>query len=186
MGLFPNPAHRFVHGISPASLLSGNSDSLELAEAGGIQMATKSNAKQRNESEIKATNLTKEDRQFIDEHGDQLSRSTQNAKWIHSPEERGDRHGQTLATRSPEVIRAWAEERGGRPATVPDTDHDGHAGVLRITFAQEGNSRLEEIGWDEWFRAFEERQLVFIYQETTTDGNQSNFFRLDSPEREDG
>jgi hypothetical protein len=58
--------------------------------------------------------------------------------------------------------------------------------VLRITFAQEGNSRLEEIGWDEWFRPFEERQLVFIYQETTTDGNQSNFFRLDSPEREDG
>ena len=149
-------------------------------------MATKSQAKQGNGSEIKATNLTKEDRQFIEEHGDQLSRSTQNAKWIHSPEERGDRPGQTLATRSPEVIRAWAEERGGRPATVPETDHDGHAGVLRITFAQEGNSRLEEIGWDEWFRPFEERQLVFIYQETTTDGNQSNFFRLDNPEREDG
>src|SRR5829696_911928 len=110
-------------------------------------MATKSQAKQGNESEIKATNLTKEDRQFIEEHGDQLSRSTQNAKWIHSPEERGDRPGQTLATRSPEVIRAWAEERGGRPATVPDTNHDGHAGVLRITFAQEGNSRLEEIIW---------------------------------------
>src|SRR5215217_5840875 len=109
-------------------------------------MATKSQAKQGNESEIKATNLTKEDRQFIEEHGDQLSRSTQNAKWIHSPEERGD-----------------------RPGTVPDTDHDGHAGVLRITFAQEGNSRLEEISWDEWFRPFEERQLVFIYQETTTD-----------------
>ena len=149
-------------------------------------MATKSHVKQGNESEIKATNLTKEDRQFIEEHGDQLSRSTQNAKWIHSPEERGDRDGQTLATRRPEVIRAWAEERGGRPATVLDTEHDGHAGVLRITFAQEGNSRLEEIGWDDWFRAFEERQLVFIYQETTKDGNQSNFFRLDSPEREDG
>ena len=68
----------------------------------------------------------------------------------------------------------------------PHTEHDGHAGVLRITFAQEGNSRLEEIGWDDWFRAFEERQLVFIYQETMKDGNQSNFFRLDSPEREDG
>jgi len=110
----------------------------------------------------------------------------QNEKWIHSAHERGDRAGQTLATRSPEVIRAWADERGGRPATVPGTEHDGRPGVLRITFSEEGNSRLEEIGWDDWFRSFEERQLVFIYQETTTDGNQSNFFRLDSPEREDG
>ena len=149
-------------------------------------MASKSEAKKGGDSEIKATNLTREDRGFIEEHGDQLSRSTQNAKWIHSPEEHADRPGQTLATRSPEVIRAWAEERGGRPATAPGTEHDGRPGVLRITFAQEGNSRLEEISWDEWFRPFEERQLVFIYQETTSDGNQSNFFRLDSPEREDG
>jgi hypothetical protein len=73
----------------------------------------------------------------------------------------------------------------GRPATVPGTEHEGRPGVLRITLARQGNRELAEIDWDAWFAPFNQRQLVFIYQETTSDGDQSNFFRLDSPERED-
>ena len=102
-----------------------------------------------------------------------------------TPEERADRPGQTLATRSREVIEHWAGERGGRPATAEGSEHDGRPGVLRITFAEEGRSRLQEISWDDWFRSFDERQLVFIYQEAKRDGSPSNFFRLDNPERED-
>ncbi len=136
--------------------------------------------------EIKATNLTAEEREFLAEHADELSDSTLRAKWIHSPDEAADRPGQTLATQSREVIEAWAEERGGRPATVEGTERDGRLGVLRITFAEEGRSRLKEASWDDWFHTFEERQLVFLYQEQKKDGTQSNFFRLDSPEREDG
>ena len=136
--------------------------------------------------EIKATNLTDEERAFLAEHADELSDSTLRAKWIHSPDEEADRPGQTLATQSREVIEAWAEERGGRPATVEGTERDGRLGVLRITFAEEGRSRLQEASWDDWFRTFDERQLVFLYQEQRKDGTQSNFFRLDSPEREDG
>lgn len=135
--------------------------------------------------QIKATNLTREDQAFIAEHGDELSDSTKRAKWIHSPDEQADRPGQTLATRSHEVIQHWAEERGGRPATVPDTEHDGRPGVLRFTFTDEGNNRLQEISWDDWFRSFDERNLVFLYQDRKSDGSQSNFFRLDNPERED-
>ena len=41
------------------------------------------------------------------------------------------------------------------------------------------------MSWEEWFQAFDERQLAFVYQETTTDGTQSNFFRFDSPLREE-
>jgi len=136
-------------------------------------------------SSSKATNVTPEEAQFISEH-DQLSDSTKRARWIHSPDEHADRPGQTLATRSPEVIRHWAEKRGGRPATVPGTEHDGRPGVLRIIFSDEGNDRLQDISWDDWFRSFDERQLVFLFQETKSDGQQSNFFRLDNPEREDG
>ncbi len=139
----------------------------------------------RNRNGAKGSNLTAEDRKFIEEHGDELSDSVKRAKWIHSPDEKADRDGQTLATRSHEVILRWAEERGGRPATVPGTEHDGRPGVLRITFADEGNSRLEEISWDDWFRSFDERELVFLYQYRKSDGSQSNFFRLDNPERED-
>jgi hypothetical protein len=130
-------------------------------------------------------NANAEERRFLEEHGDRLSSSTRRAKWIHSPDERPDRKGQTLATRSPEVIRAWAEERGGRPAAATRGRDDGRPHVLRLRFT-DGGGNLEDIGWDEWLRTFEERDLVFIYQEQKRDGNQSTFFRLDNPRREDG
>ena len=133
----------------------------------------------------KATNATAEERTFLERHGERLSPSTHRAKWIHSPDERPDRKGQTLATRSGDVIRAWAEERGGRPAAATRGKDDGWPHVLRIRFG-EGSGNLEEIGWDEWLGTFEERELVFLYQQQRRDGSQSNFFRLDNPNREDG
>jgi hypothetical protein len=136
------------------------------------------------------TKANADDRRFLERFGDQLSPSTQRARWIHSPDERPDRKGQTLATRSPDVVRAWAEERDGKPATATRGD-DGRPRTLRITFTAADDSsgsrrRLEEISWDEWLGVFTERNLVFIYQQQRRDGRQSNFFRLDSPEREDG
>jgi hypothetical protein len=135
------------------------------------------------------TNANAEDRRFIDRHGDHLSDSTLRAKWIHDVNEQPDRPGQTLATRVPEVIRAWAEARGGRPATATRGD-DGRPRTLRIRFQAGGggsrSSRLEEIPWDEWLAVFTDRDLVFLYQEQRRDGRQSNFFRLDNPTREDG
>jgi len=44
----------------------------------------------------------------------------------------------------------------------------------------------KHVSWDEWFATFDDRRLNFIYQEETKDGDQSNFFRLESPDREDG
>jgi hypothetical protein len=59
--------------------------------------------------QIKATNLTREDAEFIAAHASELSDSTKRAKWIHSPDERADRPGQTLATRSLGDIEHWAD-----------------------------------------------------------------------------
>lgn len=136
------------------------------------------------QSKSSATGQQQEDEKFIEEHREGLSKSTQRAKWIHSADEHEDRPGQTLATRSHEVIRRWAEERKAKPATVEGTEREGRPGVLRMNFPGYGES-LREIKWEEWFRPFDERQLVFLYQEHTSNGEQSNFFRLDSPERED-
>ncbi|HET7136914.1 MAG TPA: hypothetical protein VFI04_01035 [Gaiellaceae bacterium] len=61
-------------------------------------------------------------------------------------------------------IRRWTESRGGHPAHVTETAADGDLGVLRIDFA-EPNDRLEEISWDDWFEAFEENKLAFLYQD---------------------
>jgi hypothetical protein len=131
------------------------------------------------------TNANADDRRFLEQHGEQLSPSTKRARWIHSSDERPARKGQTLATRSTDVIRAWAEARDGRPAATRSKD-GGDLRVLRMRFGDAEGGRLEEVSWEEWFRTFEDRNLVFIYQEERRDGRQSNFFRLDNPEREDG
>lgn len=113
-------------------------------------------------------------------------RAEKYAKRIDSLDQHEDYHGQTLVTQSHDVIRRWAEERGAEPATVPGSRHEDHVGVLRLDFPGYGGDKLEHISWDEWFRAFDERGLKFIYQEHLRDGRQSNFFRLENPDREDG
>jgi len=129
-----------------------------------------------------AKGATAEDRRYMDRAED-LSDSVRRAKWIHSPDEREDREGQTLATRERAVIEAWAKERNAAPATIPGGSAGDGPRVLRFDFP--GGSELEEIDWDDWFATFEERNLVFIFQQHRSDGSQSNFFRLDNPDRGD-
>jgi len=78
-------------------------------------------------------------------------------------------------------IRRWAEERGGRPAHVQDTGSTGDPGILRIDF-QDPDDRLEEIGWDKWFQAFDENNLALVYQDEKQDGETSTFNKLVSRE----
>ncbi|MBN6149433.1 hypothetical protein JR065_03710 [Xanthomonas sp. AmX2] len=73
-------------------------------------------------------------------------------------------------------IRRWAEARGGRPANVRGTEGDEDAGILRILFRDDAS--LEEITWEEFFDKFEEEELAFLYQDKTSDGSQSRFFKL--------
>jgi hypothetical protein len=117
--------------------------------------------------------------------GDQTSSSLKYSQEVSSPEEEPERAGRSLVTTHHQVIKAWAEERGGQPATVEGTEHGDHLGVLRIDFGGDSKN-LRHVSWDEWFETFDTRRLNFIYQETTSDGNQSKFFRLESPDREDG
>lgn len=133
-----------------------------------------------------SSGVTMEERELVEKHRDQLSPSTLRAKWVHSPDEREDWKGQTLATRSHDVIKAWAEDRGATPATVEGTRRGARPGVLRFVFNdEEPEGRLKEVGWDEWFRTFDERELIFLHQQHLRNGNQSSFFRFDSPNRED-
>jgi Rho termination factor, N-terminal domain len=118
--------------------------------------------------------------------GPEMSKSLKYSQEVTSPDDEPEREGRSLATTHHEVIRQWAEARNGVPATVPGTEHEGRAGVLRIDFGGDDGDRLRHISWDEWFETFDARRLNFIYQEERSDGVQSNFFRLDNPEREDG
>jgi hypothetical protein len=123
---------------------------------------------------------TRKEKPLRDERDEQLSRSTRSVKWINSVDEHEDYPGQTLATRNHEVIRRWAEERKARPATAGAPDPE-HPRVLRLDFPPHGEG-LQDIDWDAWFRTFDERNLVFLFQEHLRNGRQSNFFKLDNPE----
>jgi hypothetical protein len=76
-------------------------------------------------------------------------------------------------------IRAWVEERGGRPARVKGTESKQGPGVLRIDYPGfSGEDTLEPITWEEFFQAFEDNKLAFLYQDETKDGSLSRFSKL--------
>lgn len=116
--------------------------------------------------------------------GPESSKSLKYSQEVTSPDEEPEREGRSLVTTHHEVIKEWAEERGGVPATVDGTEHGDHLGVLRFDFGGDDDN-LRHVSWEEWFKTFDERQLNFIYQENRSDGNQSTFFRLENPGRED-
>ncbi|MFI6824716.1 hypothetical protein ACIBJE_27790 [Micromonospora sp. NPDC050187] len=114
------------------------------------------------------------------------SRSVTSSQRIESTADRPERPGRSLVTTNHDVIQRWARARGAKPATITGTERDGRAGVL--TFDLPGyreSRRLRQITWNDWFRTFDERRLNLIYQEQLRDGRPSNFFRTESPDRED-
>jgi hypothetical protein len=96
--------------------------------------------------------LPRENRQCLERYGDRLSRSTQLAKWITSPDDRPERKGQTLATRDHDVIMRWAEERGAQPVTVQRKA--GSIRTLRFDFPGYGGQSLQPISWNELAPSF--------------------------------
>jgi hypothetical protein len=94
-----------------------------------------------------------------------------------SPSRKETSMSDSATTTDHKAIKKWAEQRGGRPATVRDTEEDGHAGILRIDFGP-SEDRLEEIDWDEFFRKFDGSDLAFLYQDRTNDGKLSRFHKF--------
>jgi hypothetical protein len=94
--------------------------------------------------------------------------------------------GESQKTTDLNKIKRWAEERDGKPAIVKGTEGGKQGGgVLRIDFpGYTGQDTLEEVSWDEWYKVFQSRDLEFLYQDKTADGNESRFFKLVNKENE--
>ncbi len=77
------------------------------------------------------------------------------------------------------TIQEWDEKRDGKLTTVKSTGDKKGGGVLRkINFpGYSGEDTLEEISWEEWYKTFEDRELSFLYQEETSGGKESRFFK---------
>lgn len=79
-----------------------------------------------------------------------------------------------------DVIRAWAEKRGGRPSLVRTGGRKGGkkgGGVLRLDFGPK-EEKLEETSWEEFFEVFDQSGLAFLFQDKTKDGKESRFSRF--------
>lgn len=87
--------------------------------------------------------------------------------------------GSSNITTEHDMIKKWAEERNGKPASVIGTGEGEDAGILRIDFpGRRGQETLEEITWEEFFNTFEEKNLAFLFQEKTSDGKISRFNKI--------
>jgi hypothetical protein len=97
----------------------------------------------------------------------------------HTKETHTKKHSSNTTTDLNE-IKKWAEARQGKPVIVKGTGggkDDG--GVLRIDFPGfRGEDTFEEVSWDEWYKIFKSRDLAFLYQDKTSDGKESRFFKL--------
>jgi hypothetical protein len=91
---------------------------------------------------------------------------------------------ETRTTSGHDESRRWVEEHDGVPATVRGT-HDGEdaAGMLRFDFpGGAGENSLEHISWDAWFQKFDAEGLQLLYQLEKSDGGDSTFFKVVSPD----
>jgi hypothetical protein len=79
---------------------------------------------------------------------------------------------EAVTTTNHDEIRKWVEQRQGRPSKISTKGRRG--GVLRIDFG-EPEEDFEEIGWDEFFKIFDENHLAFLHQDKTADGKTSRF-----------
>jgi hypothetical protein len=75
------------------------------------------------------------------------------------------------------TIRRWAEERGGRPATVEGSGSKNEPGILRIDF-EPTDEGMAKVSWDDFFSRFDRERLAFLYQDKTEDGSVSRFHRF--------
>jgi hypothetical protein len=70
------------------------------------------------------------------------------------------------ATVDHDTIRKWVEKHGGCPAHVKSTGTEDDPGILRIDFPGfSGQKTLESISWEQFFEAFDENELAFLYQD---------------------
>lgn len=89
-------------------------------------------------------------------------------------------------TTNHEEIRKWVERRGGHPAVVAATENDGRSGgLLRIDYDEPGgndDTRLERIGWDEFFATFDKNDIAFLY-DPDSDSRFSKFVQKEGADR---
>ncbi len=103
---------------------------------------------------------------------------------VGSPDELQSARTRILATRNADLIRQWAERRQATPATGeasgsgPATSVSVNDEGAGIRFNFPGLSPFRDITWAEWLEHFARHELVFVFEDTLSDGTMSNRYRM--------
>ncbi len=81
-----------------------------------------------------------------------------------------------------QMIRMWAEAHRGKPEILEDQDTDANTPILRLDFPGKrddvflgDNLGEKKIGWDEFFKKFDEQDLAFMYEDIVEKGADASF-----------
>ena len=76
-------------------------------------------------------------------------------------------------------IFEWVDERHGYPAIVTGMNNPEEATRLRIDFTGYNFTEcLQRISWKTFFNVFERSDLIFLYQDRTSNGDLSRFYKF--------
>jgi hypothetical protein len=81
----------------------------------------------------------------------------------------------------PETIRRWVENRGGAPAIVKATEDGERAGgpLLRVRLPNDpADPSIEDVDWGTFFRELEEENLVFVFEDKSREGEDSDLYEI--------
>ncbi len=84
--------------------------------------------------------------------------------------------GEIKATTNHELIRSWAENRGGKPAKAPPGEEE-NINLLRIKFSDEEKD-FKETSWEEFLYIFEDKDLIFLYQDELEEVKNNHFHKF--------
>lgn len=115
---------------------------------------------------------------FVDSADSPKLPPTAQARWIADANQERGQPGELLATRDHETIQVWAETRNGKPALLKAADRANPMEALRFQVTERLESEYEVVSWEEWLGLFDRANLVFVYQDLTTNGEPSDLFRL--------
>jgi hypothetical protein len=67
----------------------------------------------------------------------------------------------TLRMTDHDQIREWIEQRGGSPAAA-GAPGSGRSNVLVIHFPDTGETDVQQVSWDDFFRHFDDQNLALV------------------------
>jgi hypothetical protein len=125
-------------------------------------------------------------RRVSDPSNDRQPNGAPSWKAVTSPGDHEDYPGQLLITRDTDTIVAWAGARDATPIVVGEPGGDRLDELALDLPGQAPRDAGRAVAWEQWLGTFRTADLRFVFQEHTSQGEVSTYYRLDPSSHEEG